>query len=135
MWIQGLACGAALTMAAPATVLALLLLAPALATLLLEAEPGRPWGRTTLLAGIATAISPVFTLWSSGAPIGGALVAASDPGTLLACWLAQAGAWLATQIVPLVIRLVLDANASARAAQLRRLRASYEKDWGIPPAE
>lgn len=134
MWIQGLACGAALALATSATVLALLLLAPAFAALLLEAEPGRPCGRTTLLAGTAAAINPVFSLWSSGAALGGALAAASDPQVLLGCWLAQAGAWLATQITPLVIRLVLDTNAAARAARLRRLRADYEKNWGIPPA-
>lgn len=135
LWIQGLACGAALTLATPATVLALLLLAPSLAALLLDAEPGRPCGRTTLLAGAAAAIAPVFRLWSSGGPVGGALVTASDPQLLLACWLAQAGAWLATQMTPLVIRLVLETNAAAQTARLRRQRASYEKDWGVPPVE
>lgn len=134
-WIQGIACGAALTLATPAAVLALLLLVPSLAALSLETDPGRPCGRTTLMAGIAAAINPVFSLWSSASPIGAAMAMASDPQILLTCWLAQAGAWLAQQLAPLIIRLILEANATAHAARLRGQRTELERDWGVPPAE
>jgi hypothetical protein len=132
-WLQGLACGAVVALATPCAVLGVLLLAPGIAALAADGEPGRPTGRATLLAGGAAAAGPLIELWQSGVGVGGALDAAANPRILLICWLVQAGAWLLSGILPLLIRLLLDARAAARAARLKAERTRYEEDWGVPP--
>ncbi len=135
LWLLGLACGAAAALLTPEAVLALLLLAPTLAAALLEREPRRPLARVTLLCGGATAIGPVVTLWQGGRGLAGALALASSPHTLAACWAAQAGGWLLGQIIPIGLRLLLDARAAATSARLQGRRRALEDEWGVPPRE
>lgn len=134
LWLQGLACGAAVTMATPSAVLAAILLAPGIGAFILEREPGRPTARASLLCGASFAAGPVLGLWQDGTGVGGAVTAAADLSTLGSCWSAQAAGWLLAQLAPVFIRLVLDAQAVAQMARLRKERAHYEDEWGIPPA-
>ncbi len=134
-WLQGLACGAVVTLATPSAVLGGLLLAPGFGALLLDREPGRPAGRVALLCGAAMAAAPVGALWQAGLGVGAAVTAASDMSVLAGCWAAQGAGWLVAQLAPLLLRLILDAHAQASMARLRAERARYETDWGIPPAE
>lgn len=133
MWLQGLACGAVVALATPCAVLAGLLLAPGIGAFLLEREPGRPTARVTLLCGAAIAAAPVAALWQSGQGVGGAVAAASDPAVLAGSWAAQGAGWLMAQLFPVIVRLILDAQARTRMAGLRAERGGYEEEWGIPP--
>ncbi|CAH2599670.1 conserved membrane protein of unknown function [Rhodovastum atsumiense] len=135
IWLGGLACGAVVALATPCAVLVSLLLAPGLVAILLDRDAGRKPARTVLLCGGALVIDPLVTLWQSGQGVGAALGMAADPAILAACWAAQAGAWLFAQILPIVVRLVLDAAVAARAARLRAERGRYETEWGVPAAE
>lgn len=132
IWLQGLACGAAVALATPCTVLAGLLLAPGLGVLLLERETGRPTARATLLCGAAMAIGPVASLWRIDAGVGGALTLAADVGVLGGCWAAQGAGWLVAQLAPVLIRLALEAHATTNVLRLKLERARYEAEWGIP---
>jgi hypothetical protein len=134
MWLQGLACGAAVTLAAPSTALAAIALAPGLVAAVLEGGPARPAARATLLCGAAAAAAPVAGVWNGGQDLAGAIAVASDPSVLALCWSVQAAAWLFAQLVPVMIRLAQDGSAAARAALLRGERARYEAEWGIAPA-
>jgi len=135
LWWQGLVCGAAVTLATSCAVLAALLLAPGIAALVLEREPGRPAARVALICGVAMAAAPLVALWQSGQDVGGAMNAASDTAVLAGCWAAQGGGWLLAQLTPVVVRLILEAHARTQMALLRAERARYEDEWGIPPAE
>ncbi len=133
VWLQGLACGAAVTMATPSAVLAGLLLAPGIGAMLLEREPGRPVAKVTLLCGAALAAGPVLALWESGQGVGGAVNAAADLPVLAGCWAAQGAGWLVAQVAPVLVRLALEAHAKAQTALLQAERARHEAEWGIPP--
>jgi hypothetical protein len=135
VWLQGLACGAAVTLATPSSVLAGLLLVPGIGAWLLEREPGRPSARVTLLCGAAAAAGPVVALWQAGQGVAGAVTAASDPAVLGGCWAAQAAGWLMAQLAPVLVRLALEGYAQASMLRLRAERARYEAEWGIPPME
>ena len=133
--LQGLACGAVVTLATPSAVLGGLLLAPGVGALLLDREPGRPAARVALLCGAAMAAAPVAALWQAGLGVGAAVTAASDMTVLAGCWAAQGAGWLLAQVAPVLLRLILDAHARTTMARLRAERARYEADWGIPPAQ
>ncbi len=135
VWLQGLACGAVVTLATPSAVLIALLLAPSIGAHLLEREPGRPTARVALLCGAAMTVLPVVALWQAGVGVGGAVSAASDTAVLAGCWAAQGAGWLMAHLAPVLVRLALDAHALANTARLRAERAKYEAEWGIPPAE
>lgn len=135
VWVQGLVCGAVVTLATPIAVLIALLLAPGIGAWLLEREPGRPAARATLLCGAAMAVSPVVALWQAGLGVGGAVTAASDAAVLASCWAAQGAGWLMAHLAPVLVRLALDAHALASTARLRAERARYEAEWGIPAGE
>jgi hypothetical protein len=133
VWLQGLACGAVVTLAMPCAVLAGLLLAPGIGAMLLEREPGRPASRVALLCGAALAAAPVAALWQAGSGVGAAVTAASDAMVLAGCWAAQGGGWLVAQLLPVLLRLLLDTQARTTIARLRAERERYESEWGIAP--
>lgn len=132
-WLQGLACGAAVTLAMPCVVLAGLLLAPGIGAWLLEREPGRPAARVALIAGAALATAPLVALWQSGQGVAAAFTVASDPALLGSSWAAQGAGWLTAVLTPVFVRLGLEAHARTSMARLRAERARYEAEWGIPP--
>ena len=135
MWLQGLLCGAVVALATPCAVLVGLLLAPGIAALILEREPGKPAARVTLLCGAAVATAPVVALWQDGQGVGGALTVASDGMLLGGCWAAQGAGWLMAMLAPVFVRLGLEAHARANMARLRAERTRYEGEWGIPPGK
>lgn len=129
VWLQGMACGAVLMMATPSALLAMILLLPSLAAAIADPAPGRPSTRAVILFGLAAA-SPAFAaLWRGGHDVARALSLATEVTVLARCWSVQAAAWLLTQILPLLFRLALEANASRQTAQLERLRQAHEAEW------
>ena len=128
IWIQGLACGACAAVAPAASGMLLVLLAPAIPALLLDKAPGRPVGRAVLLCGSATCVGPLMTLWHMG---GGGFALLTDPGVYGQAWAACAGGWLASQLLPLGIRAILEAVSLTRTARLRAERERLSKAWGL----
>jgi len=134
-WLQGLVCGAVVTLATPTALLGVLLLAPALVAFLLDTAPGRPAARPMLLWGLAASVRPMVALWTGGHTNGHALELAGDVGVLATAWAAQAGGWLTACILPLFINVALDAAAATQAARLRHARFRHEEEWHIPPRD
>ena len=65
IWLQGLLCGAMVTLATPTALLLGVLLGPALLAIALDHEPGRPRARSIALWSMAAAVIP---LRSCGSP-------------------------------------------------------------------
>jgi hypothetical protein len=135
LWLQGLACGAVVTLATPSAVLLAVLLVPALLAMLLDDRSGRPLVRPVVLAGLAAAVRPLATLWHNGHTMGASIALVSDIGVLAVAWAAEAAAWLLTEIAPVMIRLVLDGRSLTRSIYLRARRAHYEAEWGLASDE
>ncbi|HEY0420005.1 MAG TPA: hypothetical protein VGC80_10850 [Acetobacteraceae bacterium] len=134
IWVQGLACGALVTLAAPTAMLGGVLLAPGLLLLLFDREPGRAQARIVLLSGGALAASPLATLWRTGHDWPVALDLLSDLSVPVACWAAQAVGWMVGQLAPLGVRFVMDMRTRAQASRMRADRARLEEEWNLPPA-
>jgi hypothetical protein len=134
MWVQGLACGALVTLATPTAVLAAVLLLPAIIVFALDQTEGKPTTRAVALLGLATAMSPGLALWTGGHSMAVCLALLSDPVTIARAWAAQGGGWLLVQLLPLALRLLLERQSSAQMRRLRAERASLEEAWGIAPA-
>lgn len=132
IWLQGLACGALLTLATPTAVLGGALLAPGLLALALDRAPGRPVARTVLLFGLAATVHPLWTLWRSAGSVASALALAQDVSGLAAAWAAQGAGWLLTELVPLMVRVGLEAATAARFVRLKAQRNSLCEAWGFP---
>jgi hypothetical protein len=131
VWLSGLACGVIAAVAPGIAILAAVLLAPGLAALKFDHEPGRPVARTVLTCGLAGCVQPVITLWSTGQSFDTALAIATDARTAGVAWSAAAAGWLLTQIAPLIIRAILEATSLARSARLRTARTRLAEVWGI----
>ncbi|MDE2576383.1 MAG: hypothetical protein KGL55_13835 [Rhodospirillales bacterium] len=134
MLLIGLCCGALVTLATPSAVLLALLLAPGFAALLLDRATGKPAARAVMLLGLASAAHPLRALWRLGPSLSVALGLASDSQVLAQCWMAQAFAWLAVELLPVGIALALNAVAASRMARLAAVRRGCEERWDIPPA-
>jgi hypothetical protein len=132
-WVQGLLCGVAATLVPGPALLAGLLLAPGLVSLLLDQAPGKPMARAVLLCGLAAAVPPLAALWHGGAGVGAAIALAGEPAVLGTAWLAGAGGWLLNEFAPLLLRLGMDALAAARAARLKAERARLAEAWDLTP--
>lgn len=133
VWLQGLVCGAVVTMATPTALLVGVLLAPAVLAFVLDRAPGRAVARPVILLGLATSVHPLLLLWRSGHGMEAATGLATDPAVIVLAWAAQAAGWLLVELLPVAIGLVMQGGASARAARLRGVRRTYEEDWDIPP--
>lgn len=135
VWLSGLACGVLAAIAPGVAILVAGLLAPGIVALRLDREPGRPIARTVLTFGLAGCVQPVIALWNTGESFGAAVAIVTDPTTLGIAWAAAAAGWLLTQIVPLIVRAVLEARFLARTVRLRSVRGRLIEAWGLeePP--
>lgn len=131
VWLQGLACGAVVTLTPGIALLLGALLAPGILALVLDREPGRPTARTVLLLGLATCITPAEAWWTSGQTVRAALAVLSNLQVLGTAWSIAAAGWLLAELAPLVTRLVLDSMARSRAARLRTEREALVEAWGF----
>jgi len=137
VWLQGLLCGALVTLATPTALLLGVLLAPALVALLFDREPGRPRARSISLCGLAMTIEPLRTLWTTDHSMATATALLADLRIVGTAWGAAAAGWLLVEVTPIAVRAALEAMGIARAARLRAERARLVEAWGLeePPAE
>lgn len=132
VWLQGLACGAAVAVAPAASCLLAALLAPAIAALLFDRAPGRPIARAILLCGSAPCVWPMLSFWEMGdhaMSAGFALL--SDPRVLGMAWSAGGAGWLLSLVLPLGVRGILEAASLTRTALLRAERERLVREWGL----
>ena len=64
---------------------------------------------------------------------------ATDPDIVGTAWAAAAAGWLLAELMPVAVRMVLEALSLSRAARLRATRAALAAEWGLdgdtqPPA-
>ena len=114
-----------------------LLLTPGLLALVLDKRAGKPIARTMLLFGLAASIEPVRASWPV---LRHGLAAMDEPDrlTVAFAWAAAATGWLLTQISPVIVRGLMEAQRRAREGVLHHQREAIAHVWGLdeqPPAE
>jgi hypothetical protein len=135
VWLQGLLCGALATLATPTALLLAVLLGPATIALFLDGEPCKPTGRTVALFSMAASVGPLKTLWTTGHSMAVAADLATRLDVVGTVWTATAAGWLLAQILPIVVRAVLEALSIARSVRLRAERARLLSDWGLDTSD
>jgi hypothetical protein len=133
VWLQGLAIGAMVAMVPAAALLLGVLLAPGLAALMLDRRPGRPVARSVLLCGAAGCVAPVGDLWNAGQTVDASLAVLGELGGIGTAWSAAAAGWLLAELIPVVVRVVLEAASLAHAVRLRAARAKLAEEWEPDP--
>jgi hypothetical protein len=131
VWVQGLLCGALVTLATPTALLLGVLLGPALLAIVFDRDPGRPRARSIALCGMAAAVGPLRILWTTDHSLAHATALLSNLHVVGTAWIAAAAGWLLAEIVPVTIRAALDGLSVARAARLRAERAKLVEAWGL----
>jgi hypothetical protein len=100
IWLQGLLCGALVTLATPVALLLGVLLAPAVGVAMLDGLPGKPRSRTAFLFAAAWCVAPVRMLWGNGGDLAMAGRLVTDPAVVGQAWLAAGGGWLLAVMAP-----------------------------------
>ena len=131
LWLQGLICGALVTLATPTALLAGALLLPSLIVHLLDTTSGKPTLRAVLLFGLAAALRPLLALWTGGQNTETSLALLSDMAVPALAWSALGGGWLLTQLLPLLVRVGLEAQTRIDIARLRAERDRLAEQWGV----
>jgi len=131
VWLQGLLCGAMVTLATPTALLLGVLIGPTILALVLDRQPGRPKARGVALFNMAAAVDPLRTLWVSNHSLSNATALLGDRHILGTAWSAAAAGWLLAELAPIAVRVVLDVLSVARVARLRAERTRLMEDWGF----
>jgi hypothetical protein len=130
-WLQGLMCGALVTLATPTALLLGVLLGPALLAILLDHEAGRPRARSIALCSMAATVDPMRTLWTAGHSMAAAIALVGNARVVGTAWTAAAAGWLLAEVTPIVVRVALEALSITRAARLRAERARLVETWAL----
>jgi hypothetical protein len=130
IWLQGLACGAMVALVPAIALLLGVLLAPGLAALVLDHQPGRPIARSILLCGAAASVGSVRELWNIGQSVDASLAILGDISGIGTAWSAAAAGWLMVELIPIIVRAIMEAASLTRTARLRSDRAKLAEEWG-----
>ncbi|HUD60048.1 MAG TPA: hypothetical protein VMQ99_11150 [Acetobacteraceae bacterium] len=133
VWLQGLLCGAMVTLATPTALLLGVLLGPALLALVLDRQAGRPTARSIALCSMAASIEPLRSLWMADHSMATALALLGNLEIIGAAWSAAAGGWLLAEVMPIAVRAMLETTSRARAAHLRAARTRLMEEWRLDP--
>jgi len=125
-------CGGGLIALSPDIALPLvILLLPGILALILDRSPGCGVARAVLLFQGAACIHPVMGAWYSCAGIDGCMGYLTEFQSILPVWLAAAGAWVLTQILPLGLKLLDDYRMRHRSTALIARRKALVEEWGL----
>ena len=131
-WIQGLVCGAVVTLATPTALLAGVLLLPSIIVYFVDSTDGRPALRAVLLFGLAASLRPLLALWTGGHTLEISMSLLSDLAAPALAWSAQGAGWLLSQVIPLLVRVTLEAQSRVEVSRMRAERAKLAEAWGLP---
>jgi hypothetical protein len=134
-YLEGLVCGVGVTLVPGSAVLAAALLLPALLARFGERGRGRPVARCMLLFGAAGSLQTMMLLWHSGGGLQAGLALALDVPRLARAWAAQALGWLLAESLPLLFRLLSDAQTAVRVRNLQAQRRKLLEEWPQDRAE
>lgn len=124
--------GGALVALSPDIALPLvILLLPGLVALVLDRSPGCGVARAILLFQLAASVHPVMSAWYSCSGIDGCMGYLGDWQSILPVWLAAAGAWVLTQVLPMGLKLLDDYRMHNRSAALAERRKVLVEEWGL----
>jgi hypothetical protein len=130
LWLQGLACGAALSVATGPVLMMGVLLAPALMAYAIERNPAKPAATTMLLFSAATTFTPLRDLWQGGQSIEGGLLMLGDPMRAGLAWVAAGTGWLLEEMAQAIAGQYSDIKTRHRIAALNKERAALVEEWG-----
>ncbi len=131
LWLGSLAGLMAAVLAPTSSAIAAVLLLPTALTWIADTQPGRPTARVVLLFGLAAACAPFDALWHAGTGLisSHTITLAVDLRTLALAWAAQAGGWLLTQLLPLLIERFADAQTRKTIKLLDARKAQLQQEW------
>jgi hypothetical protein len=133
VWLQGLGCGAVVALVPAMALLLGVLLLPGVLALLYDRQGGRPVARTVLLCGAAAVVAPALALWGAGKTMDASLILLSDLRVVGTAWSAAAAGWIAAELAPVAVLMVLEAITQTHAARLRATREKLVAEWGFDP--
>jgi hypothetical protein len=131
LWLQGLVCGALLAFAPATALLLVVLLAPALACLATDTEPGRGMTRAVALACVAGALPPVWHLWMAHDTMEMALALLLQPLTLCLAWGAGACSWALCQVLPVLLQSLWNVRETVRARAIKTELKRLKDEWHL----
>jgi hypothetical protein len=131
-WLQGLVCGALVTLATPTALLGGVLLLPTIMVYLFDSADGRATMRAVLLFGLAGSVRPFLALWTGGHTLDTSMSLLSDLAVPVLAWSAQGAGWLLAQAIPLLVRMALEAQTRVELIRLRAERTKLVEAWGLP---
>ncbi len=132
IWLQGLLCGALVTLATPVAVLLTVLLLPVIGAFLFDPLPGKPRARTAFLFAAAWCVGPVRALWAQGGDLTIATGIVTDVAVVGRAWLAAGAGWALAELSPVAVRLALQGADRFRKARLLARREKLREEWGRP---
>jgi hypothetical protein len=130
LWLQGLACGAALSIATGPFILLAVLLAPGLVSYAIERGDSKPVSETMLLLGLATCFMPLRILWESGHSLDSCIALLSDPARTGLSWVAAGAGWLMEEAAQIIARHSSELGTRRLIAQLQKEKADLVAEWG-----
>lgn len=107
------------------------LLLPGLVTLLIDRTPGLQLARAMLVFQAVVAVGPVHRAYYDCSGLHACLARVCQPSTVLMAWLAAAGAWALSEMVPIGLHMLDDARLRGRRADLQKQRADLAAEWGL----
>jgi hypothetical protein len=131
VWLQGLFCGALVTLAPALAMLLAFLLAPGLVATVLDRSPGRAVSRGVLLFGLAASVGPAKTLWEANLSTPTAVQLMTDPLIFGTAWAAAAAGWLVAEVAPILVEMALTSARKLRASKLEATRTKFAEEWGL----
>ena len=133
--LLGLAGGGLIALSPDIAMPLAVLLLPGLFALVLDRTPGCGVARAMLLFQAAACVHPVVDSWYRCAGIDGCMSYLAEWPNVLQAWLAAAAAWVVTQVLPLILKVVDDSRLRFRRSTLLAKRQALATEWGLESDE
>jgi hypothetical protein len=129
--LLALGAGALIALASDLAIPVVILLLPGLVTLLLDRSAGLTLARAVLVFQAIAAVGPVHQAYYACSGLHACLTQVCRPMTVVTVWLAAAGAWALSEMVPIGLHMLDDVRLRARRAELLRQRTTLVAEWGL----
>jgi hypothetical protein len=129
--LLGLGCGGLMALSPDIALPVLVLLLPGLVMMIIDPSPSHATARAMLLCQAATCARPVAEAWYRCEGLPACMAYLAGPGDIAKAWLAAALAFIATQILPIGLKLLDDKRLQARETELTARRQALSTEWGM----